>query len=160
MSICSLNNILKFLHYIVAPICHGTNSKSPNPCSSDFDLNPKCIVTLPRSRDTVGDAIFSSIYLDEKNINPEKIFIVTSDYHCSRSREIFKFFHKPNLSISTSYFYKVNASKETIAKELDSLKKFKKMFLNVGQNDLLEAKKVLAERHPYYNGVVYPLMSF
>ena len=36
---------MNLFYYIVAPICHGTNSKSPRPCFSDFDFSPEATLT-------------------------------------------------------------------------------------------------------------------
>ena len=109
------------------------------------------IKTDINSRDTVGDAIFSKInFVDIYNVN--KLFVVTSDYHVSRTQEIFKSIMPIDLEVigcDSSNFSDTNSS------ESDSLAAFVKTFENTNFQSNRCLLETLRNNHPFYNGEIY-----
>ena len=109
------------------------------------------------SRDTVGDAVFSRIFLEDMpgDLTNYMIKIVTSDYHVDRAREIFNFVFNGCCTISV-----VGAPgfqrDDSLAKEADSMAAFRKTFENVMPGDLSSIFSTLRNNHPFYNGIIYP----
>ena len=118
-------------------------------------INSNKIITLSKSRDTVGDAFFSRELAQKYDF--KKIVVITSDYHVARTKKIFnKFF----LNISDIEIIGVNTYISTnemiIKKEEKSLKSFEKTFNSIDFNNNKSIYNCLLEKHPYYNGQVYP----
>ena len=114
-------------------------------------IEEQIIKTDINSRDTVGDAIFSKINLvDVYGI--DKLFVVTSDYHVLRTREIFETVLPIDIEVlgcDTSSIIKRDLS------EADSLLAFRKTFecTNFLSNDCLI--DTLRNFHPFYNGEIF-----
>ena len=81
------------------------------------------------SRDTVGDAIFSRLYAYER-FNFNKLTVITSDYHLSRTKEIFKFIYNSSLELE---FFGTKTDKKSLNlnSEIDSLISFRNTFQDV-----------------------------
>lgn len=109
------------------------------------------------SRDTVGDAVFSRIYLD--SLMGGKVTclvnVVTSDYHVDRTREIFEFVFGRTCSVSVSGVPGFQ-HEDSATREADSLAAFRNTFSNALPGDLSSIYAALRNRHPFYNGQVYP----
>lgn len=109
------------------------------------------------SRDTVGDAVFSRIFLDTLTGRQESylVNVVTSDYHVNRSREIFEFVFPQSCSVTVSGvagFQRVDSA----AKEAKSIFAFRNTFKNAQPGDLGSIFCALRNDHPFYNGTIYP----
>jgi uncharacterized SAM-binding protein YcdF (DUF218 family) len=111
------------------------------------------IISDINSRDTVGDAIFSKIYL-MKDYKPKTFFIVSSDYHMKRVEVIFRLIYgkEADLNFLSCVWDTKNVNN---AKEVKSLNDFFKTFKDIefDNNDLL--LKRLSSQHPFYNGEVF-----
>ena len=110
------------------------------------------------SRDTVGDAVFSKLFLSKSNMY-KSIWIVTSDYHLERCKVVFQFIFGKFINLrfigsETSQALPVND------KENDSLSAFKRTFEGIKVGDINSIKERLIERHPFYNGDIYPKFNF
>ena len=106
------------------------------------------------SRDTVGDAFFCKINHIEKN-NLKNILVVTSDYHVSRTREIFKLKNGKKYKIEIKGVKGFNDTDKT-DHEKKSLITFKKTFEGVQAGNDEEILKRLKKSHPFYNGKIHP----
>ena len=115
------------------------------------------IITEVNSRDTVGDAIFTKINVVDKN-NWKNFLVVTSDYHCRRTQEIFAFIYGESYQIEVrpAATGKLDSLKNN---ELESTKVFRNTFKNVPQGDTAAIFERLIDQHPYYNGVVHPKIN-
>tara|TARA_B100000780_G_C21121993_1_gene454544 strand:+ start:1995 stop:2555 length:561 start_codon:yes stop_codon:yes gene_type:complete len=111
------------------------------------------IISDINSRDTVGDAIFSKIYL-VKNYKPKTFFIISSDYHIKRVEIIFKSIYgkEADLNFLSCPWDTKNINE---GKEIKSINAFLKTFKDIDfeNNDLLV--KRLSSQHPFYNGEVF-----
>ena len=109
------------------------------------------------SRDTVGDAVFSRIYLNALvgSLATYVVNVVTSDYHVERTREIFEFVYGEACSVSVVGVSGFRAD-DSAAKEADSLSAFRTCFCGVLPGDLDSIFSLLRNNHPFYNGEVYP----
>jgi hypothetical protein len=109
------------------------------------------------SRDTVGDAVFSRVFLDTLTggLATYLVNVVTSDYHMNRSREIFEFVFGRDCCISVSGVPGFQCD-DSAAKEAESLSAFRNTFSNALPGDLESIFSALRNRHRYYNGEVYP----
>jgi hypothetical protein len=109
------------------------------------------------SRDTVGDAVFSRIYLDEYvgNGSFDAVYIITSDYHAHRTKKVFEFVFGEDCSVlvkgATGF-----KSKDLIMKEAESLAAFARTFDNATPGDINSIYSSLRDDHPFYNGTIYP----
>ena len=118
------------------------------------DVPSDAIITTAKSRDTVGDAVFSKRLLKSKN-DESNFLIVTSDYHVSRTSEIFSFIY------GRQYRLKVVGSpteqtKNLIDSEKRSLIVFRNTFYGIIPGDDESIYQRLCEDHPFYNGVSHP----
>jgi len=107
------------------------------------------------SRDTVGDALFSRIYLDRlAHGSRYSVKVFTSDYHVERTTEIFNFFFCKRASVSVigSKGFK---SEKLMQKEIESLRAFRDTFQGAPPGDVQKALCILREKHPFYNGQIY-----
>lgn len=112
------------------------------------------IVADPHARDTVGDAYFTN----ENLIKPRRwkhVSVVTSDYHTARTAEIFQFICGPAIEIAV-HGAPARAPANIDETERLSLEAFRKTFEGVASGDSAAILERLRERHPFYNGVVYP----
>ena len=112
------------------------------------------------SRDTVGDAVFSRIFLDTLTGRQEKylVNVVTSDYHVNRSRKIFEFVFPQSCAISVSGVPGFQHD-DSAAKEAVSISAFRNTFKNAQSGDLDSIFDALRNDHPFYNGTIYPRIN-
>ena len=112
------------------------------------------IVTEVNSRDTVGDALFTKINFVDKN-NWKDFLVVTSDYHCRRTQEIFDFIYGEGYSFEVRPAKTGNLDAMKIS-EQESTEVFRNTFRNIPQGDTAAIFQRLSEQHPYYNGDAHP----
>jgi len=122
----------------------------------------KCPVLLPKiicqrvSRDTVGDAFFTRILLDQVyGASFISLDVATSGYHVERARQVFAFVfqHRAVISVSGSASQACQLHGES---EASSLIAFGETFQGVEPGDLIGIHAALRARHPFYNGKAYP----
>ena len=121
----------------------------------------KCTILCQRfSRDTVGDAIFSYLFLEHINKTfhkRSKIIVISSQYHIKRVEYIFTRIY--NLKIhfigvpDKKFNYKL--VDELKNSEERSLNEFKKSFDNIESGNIFLFYKKLREIHPLYNGEIH-----
>lgn len=109
------------------------------------------------SRDTVGDAVFTRLYLRELFVGLACVHlsVVTSDYHASRTQEVFDFIFGANSFISVQGAPGFN-SDISVKREAQSLAAFRKTFFSSSAGDLDSIYFSLRNNHPFYNGAIYP----
>jgi hypothetical protein len=108
------------------------------------------------SRDTVGDAIFTRLYLSQyEQAGRLRLRVVTSEYHLARTSEIFRFVFGADCTIECVGAV-ARAARGASANEADSIAAFRKTFLNVTPGDINAQYVKLRFNHPYYNGQVFP----
>ena len=113
------------------------------------------ILTEKNSRDTVGDAIFTKNNLAIKK-EWRSLLIVTSDYHASRTHEIFNFVYGKSFEIQVVTASTGEKVTECLLRsELKSIEAFHQTFKEIDAGDDVSILKCLADKHPYYNGLVY-----
>lgn len=106
------------------------------------------------SRDTVGDAVLSRIFIEKMYVLAEcQVTVFTSDYHLVRSLEIFRFVFGSHCHVFAQGA-KSYSSNHTLA-EQTSLLAFRKTFSSVAEGDLCSIYSTLIQSHPFYNGDVY-----
>lgn len=105
-----------------------------------------------RSRDTVGDAIYSRKFLSQiKNV--KAIAVVSSDYHIKRTKIIFdRVYGYPNLL----RFFSANTDLDRAKEENKSLLDFDNTFQGVQSGNLAQFESVMVKFHPFYNGTIHP----
>jgi uncharacterized SAM-binding protein YcdF (DUF218 family) len=120
-------------------------------------INPESIITERNSRDTVGDAIFTKNNIALKR-EWKNIIVVTSDYHVSRTKIIFNYIYgKPyNIEVKGAA---ADIADEQLNIENTSLMAFYDTFEGIEAGDDALIYKRLYEKHPFYNGDVYPKIS-
>ena len=119
------------------------SSKSEAQMAKDFILENSNIKTdqvikIEDAKETVGEAIFSKLYLDTIKIG--KIFVITSDWHKQRVISIFSRVFNNSYDIS---YYEINGEKSLflIESSNNSLRKFLEWF----KTDYSKNNKLLLE---------------
>jgi uncharacterized SAM-binding protein YcdF (DUF218 family) len=123
------------------------------------DIEKTSVIEIRESRDTVGDAVYCLDFF--RNCKLKKIVVVTSDYHVDRTRLIFS--HVFNKAVSLEVFgvsTKANFESEILLHEQQSLEAFLQTFKGVDFSSRREMFTALSERHPFYNGKVYPKITY
>ncbi len=117
------------------------------------------VITEVNSRDTVGDAVFTKINI-ALNVGWNNFLVVTSDYHISRTYEIFTYVY------GEQYSFKVigaatdtDRNQELSENEKKSIHAFHETFLGIEAGNVELIYERLCEKHPYYNGLVHPRIS-
>ena len=116
------------------------------------------IISLTKSRDTVGDAFFCLEFLT--NLEVTELHIITSDYHVKRTKIIFNsiFNGHPAVKVfGVSTF--ANSDISVLQHEQQSLVAFFKTFNGVDFSSQNSIFKALSTRHPFYNGEIYDAIS-
>lgn len=128
--------------------------------STQYPLLAKKAVSQNLSRDTVGDAFFTCLYLRElfMGYSSFNINVITSDYHVNRTCEIFDFIFGGISSICVKGLPGFN-SDISATKEIESLRAFRKTFSGASAGDLDSIYFTLAKSHPFYNGTIHPRMG-
>ena len=124
--------------------------------SKQFPKLAEKAVCQKLSRDTVGDAVFSRICLDEIFIGHSSfsLNVITSDYHAKRTEEIFDFVFGADSVISVKGTPGFNRDMSA-TKEMESLEAFRKTFSDVSAGDLDSIYSSLINEHHFYNGAIY-----
>ena len=126
--------------------------------ASKTNIQSESIVSLPFSRDTVGDALFSLRFLQSFNV--DSLVVVTSDYHVTRAEKIFsKFFNKVTEIRVIGVETNLHQDKKIIEHEQKSTADFESTFAYANFNDIGSLFKILCSGHPYYNGKIYPKLE-
>lgn len=112
----------------------------------EFEIPCNFIVSIKESKDTVGDAFFSRLHLQKISFNYQRIKIITSDWHLSRTKEIFNSII-PNKRLD---FYGIHTEGENKKKEEESLKKFKETFHGIDFSNLKSVRERIMNKHPLY----------
>lgn len=109
------------------------------------------------SRDTVGDAVFTRLYLRERFIGQSSfsLNVITSDYHAKRTKEIFDFIFDAGTIITVKSAPGFNRD-TSATKEMRSLEVFRQTFSDATAGDLDSIYFSLRNNHPYYNGAIHP----
>ena len=117
---------------------------------------PDKIIIELNSRDTVGDAFFS-----KQNIligrGWKNLLVVTSDYHVKRTLIVFKFIYGSGYNIDV--VGSDSLKNDNDFSEIKSLESFKKTFRNIKEGNDLSMYERLSDKHPFYNGDVYPKIN-
>ena len=106
------------------------------------------------SRDTVGDALFTMRHIVSLQ-DWKKILVVTSDYHVKRASTIFQFIFGDPYHLEFSGCGGFGRPDIELA-EQSSMHAFKETFSDCLPGDTDGIFKMLINRHPYYNGQIYP----
>ena len=134
------------------------SSRMKNYLINQCHLKNNTIIEEPRSRDTVGDAIFCRLSLNEYFDQITDLTIVTSDYHVKRAIKIFQFVFGDKVTVNTLDSFCTDRIPSNDSNEIVSFEKFEKTFSGVMSGDL----KIILDRlliyHPFYNGKKYPKM--
>lgn len=115
------------------------------------------LICQSMSRDTVGDAFFSRLLIEQISSNTNiRIDVVTSDYHARRASEIFfhVFGNSKLIDIKESKSKSIDLGLKN--REEESLKAFRKTFRYSTPGDLISIHSQLCCSHPYYNGSIHP----
>lgn len=121
-------------------------------------LNQSTIFEEPRSRDTVGDAVFCRLSLNQYFDQITDLTIVTSDYHVNRAIKIFKFVFGNKVLVNNLDSFYTDRMPLISSTEIASLEKFEKTFSGIVSGDLKSILERLLSHHPLYNGENHPRM--
>lgn len=108
-----------------------------------------------RSRDTVGDAVFTREFLG-KNVTSEDIIVVTSDYHVDRTRLIFEFVFGFPVKV---FGAATDVRPQLTSTEVKSINAFSQTFSGVQQGNFESIYSRMLTDHPFYNGKLHPRFS-
>jgi len=110
------------------------------------------------SRDTVGDAFFSRLFIEEPEaqLGIVEVSVLTSTYHTQRCKKIFGLLYP---SVSHIYGEDFAVSEIVEKHELESTKDFFETFKDLKSSTVESIYDVLCNKHPYYNGKVFPKLE-
>ncbi|WP_246999242.1 YdcF family protein [Halosolutus gelatinilyticus] len=104
-----------------------------------------------RSLDTIGNAYFARLLVDELADDPETIAVVTSAYHADRAAYIFEQCFGDDYRIDTSYAVETPPSgSHGRAREARRLERARTFFEAIQPGDVDAIRRRLAEAHDYY----------
>ena len=121
------------------------------------EIDPEDLILNQMSRDTVGEALFSRRDLGRRATGGD-ICVVTSDYHCDRARTIFEFVYGAGECIDV-FGVPTTHGAEMKKREEESLEAFRQTFSGITAGDEASILERMFEKHPYYNGTIYPKMD-
>ena len=123
------------------------------------DIDNSLVMPVRESRDTVGDAIYCLDYFRSSKL--KKVVVVTSDYHVERTKFIFNRVFNNTVSIEVyGVETEANLDSEILMHEQQSLDAFCQTFDGVDFSCRHEIFSALSERHPFYNGKIYPKIYY
>tara|TARA_B100000925_G_C21811885_1_gene389146 strand:- start:80 stop:670 length:591 start_codon:yes stop_codon:yes gene_type:complete len=122
-------------------------------------ISPSAVIEEPRSRDTVGDAVFCRISLHKYLDQITDLTVVTSDYHVPRAVKIFEFVFGRDIPVSSYGSFVTEYCSTLEHNEVASLEAFRNTFKGVSPDDLNAIIERLINHHPFYNGKKYPGLS-
>jgi len=124
---------------------------------SQYSELAKRAVCQDLSRDTVGDAVFTRLYLHALfvDISCVDLIVITSDYHVGRAQQVFDFILGSTSSISVKGVPGFSGPMSE-TKERQSLAAFRHTFSKSTAGDLDSIYFCLRNRHPFYDGTIYP----
>lgn len=126
---------------------------------SKYCLDANSILSDVNSRDTVGDAYFVKRNIVGK-MGFNRLVVVTSEYHVSRTREIFERFYLPKVDVDVfGVDVPNNYDSAVAAHELASLQAFRETFDGVDFSSDQDIYTALSTKHPFYNGEVHPRIT-
>ena len=110
------------------------------------------------SRDTVGDAFFSRLFIEEveAQFGRVEVSVLTSTYHTQRCKEIFGLLYP---SVSHVYGEDFKVSEIVEKHEVESAQKFFETFKDLKSSAIRSVYNVLRNKHPYYNGQIFPKLE-
>ena len=116
------------------------------------------IISLTKSRDTVGDAFFCLEFFADLEIT--ELHIITSDYHVKRTKIIFNSIFNSQVVVEVFGVSTLAGSDISIMQhEEQSLEAFSKTFKGVDFSSNKSISKAISTRHPFYNGEIYDAIS-
>ncbi|GAB3459654.1 hypothetical protein GCM10027321_17890 [Massilia terrae] len=120
----------------------------------NYDTPSSAIITETNSRDTVGDAWFTKVNVAVPR-GFRSLHVVTSEYHVTRTAEIFNTIYGPGFQITV---HGANVTDDAAIRENEarSLQAFRDTFKGVTPGDDQAILDRLREQHPFYNGAIYP----
>ena len=133
------------------PICNVMK----NFLLQNSSITSKTILVNDQARDTVGDAYFCSIMQELEKV--KCIHVVTSDYHVERAKVIFSEIFRGRAKVAVHGSKTSHATrKEKHSHEKNSLNSFWETFRETNLSNSEEIYNTLREKHPFYNGDMYP----
>ena len=126
---------------------------------SHYCIEKDRIISEPRSRDTVGDAVYTGMVINDKALDISNLYVITSDYHQRRAIVVFDYILGKKYRIHSPISFRTNPLINLITrkgrKERSSLAAFKKTFSDSERGNLEESYQTLTRFHPYYNGKIH-----
>ena len=106
------------------------------------------ILSDVRSKDTVGDAVFSKdLLIAVGDVN--SVIVVTSNYHSPRAEEIFNFVYGKSVTIKMAPVPWASTT-QVQENEANSLAAFRETFHGINSGDTIGIKQRLLDQHPLY----------
>jgi uncharacterized SAM-binding protein YcdF (DUF218 family) len=89
-------------------------------------VDPDRIVLDPFAYDTIGNAYFSRVLLDDVGLDPSRVHLVTDDFHAPRAKCAFGHCFGPDTTIDTTYSVETerDAHSPTCREKLQQTRRF------------------------------------
>ena len=121
----------------------------------NYNIKKNQILFDTYARDTVGDAIFTKYNVIEPHLI-KKLYIISSNYHIKRAKEIFNFIFSEKILLEFVGVKTLNDNKSCILKKEElSLIAFRNTFFNVNPLNKKNILSTLKEKHPLYKNINY-----
>lgn len=113
---------------------------------NNSSINKNSIISINKSKDTVGDAFFSREFIEKNYSSKKNIHVISSDWHLMRVKYIFNNFFS-NYDIK---YHGVKTDNGNMISEKKSIEAFNNTFKNQNFKNLSELKICLYSNHPLY----------
>ena len=121
-------------------------------------IDESSIISLTKSRDTVGDAFYCLEFF--RNTEITDLHVVTSDYHVNRVEIIFNTMFADCLKAKVfGASTAANNDPVVLEREQQSIEAFYRTFEGVDFSSINSIFQALCTKHPFYNGEIYPKIS-
>ena len=121
-------------------------------------INEGSIISITKSRDTVGDAFFCLEFFADLEIT--ELHIITSDYHVRRTKTVFNSIFNRQVVVKVFGVSTLAVSDKSVMRhEEQSLQAFSKTFQGVDFSSSKAIFEAISTRHPFYNGEIYDAIS-
>jgi hypothetical protein len=118
----------------------------------EFKLEERNILQIKEAKDTVGEALFLKKFLKDGSYDVLEIFVVTSNWHIKRAKEIFSFIFGAKDDPEISFIeVKGDNNLELIEKQNKSLDKFFNAVKDCNPKDFNELYNTIIESHELYS---------
>lgn len=113
-------------------------------------VDPDRIVLDPFARDTIGNAYFVRVLMDDLGVDADEITLVTCDFHAPRARYAFEQCFGEGVAIDTGHCVETDVDPHSATRR-EKLRQTREFFAPVTPGDIEGVRRRLHAQHDYYD---------